>query len=209
MAHRPGELPQKRSSKPCDWAIDALCTAWWKERNLGRFMRFREGKTRSSNAEERNRKVNSRSSGDLCEKFLLASHLSSSLPSSLPPNTDESRPNYRRRQQWSSLNWPATERERCAQLQWPTSEIDPVQNSALHWGASTQSWYFVKHFWHVPPAVWLILQLLCSPFGSQNFQKKLKENITTEWTPHSVLPISPWFINYGSLSLMKRGYFKV
>ena len=28
MAHRPGELPQKLSSKPCDWAIDALCTVF-------------------------------------------------------------------------------------------------------------------------------------------------------------------------------------
>ena len=31
-----------------------------------------------------------------------------------------------------------------------------------------------------------ILQLLCSPIGKWNFQKRRKPNITTEWTPQSV-----------------------
>ena len=43
--------------------------------------------------------------------------------------------------------------------------------------------YFVKHFFQVPPAVRLILQLQCSPIGNRSFQK----NIATEGTPHSVL----------------------
>ena len=65
----------------------------------------------------------------------------------------------------------------------------------MHCGASmsTQSWYFVEYFWHVPPACGLILQLLCGSIGNRNFRKKRKENITTEWTPHSVL-----FCNYQS-----------
>ena len=56
----------------------------------------------------------------------------------------------------------------------------------IHSGASVQLWCFVKHFWHVPLAIGLILQLLCSPIGNQNFRKKTKQNITTEQTPHSV-----------------------
>ena len=40
--------------------------------------------------------------------------------------------------------------------------------------------------WNVPPAVGLILQLLCSHIGDRNIRKKTKQNITTERTPHSV-----------------------
>ena len=57
----------------------------------------------------------------------------------------------------------------------------------LHCGASTQSCYFVGYFWHVQPAIVLILQLLCSPIGHRNFQKKRKENNATDWTPNLVL----------------------
>ena len=39
---------------------------------------------------------------------------------------------------------------------------------------STMSRYFLEHFWLVPPAVGLILQLLCSPIGNQNYRKKTK-----------------------------------
>ena len=56
----------------------------------------------------------------------------------------------------------------------------------LHCGASTQPWYFVEPFWHVPRAVWMILQLLCSPIIKLNFRKKTEQDITTEWTPQSV-----------------------
>ena len=83
----------------------------------------------------------------------------------------------------------------------------------IHCGASTQSWCFVQHFWNVPQAVGLIVELLCSPIGqlsrecdskllsmgirgrgfvldclirNQNFWKKTKQNIVTEWRPHSV-----------------------
>ena len=57
----------------------------------------------------------------------------------------------------------------------------------VHCGASTQSWYFVEHFWHVPPDIGLILQLLCSQIGNRKFRKETKQNITTEWIPHSVI----------------------
>ena len=50
----------------------------------------------------------------------------------------------------------------------------------LHCEASTQSWYFVEHILHVPPAVGPILQLLCSPIGNRDLQKKTKQNIATE-----------------------------
>ena len=55
----------------------------------------------------------------------------------------------------------------------------------IHSGASPHSWCFVKYFLHVPPAVGLILQLLCSPIGNWNFQKKRK-NIANERTPQTV-----------------------
>ena len=42
----------------------------------------------------------------------------------------------------------------------------------VHCGACTQSWYFVDHFLHVPPAVGLILMLPCSPIVTWSFQKK-------------------------------------
>ena len=35
-------------------------------------------------------------------------------------------------------------------------------------------------------AVWLILQLMWSPIGNQNFRKKIKHNIANEGTPHIV-----------------------
>ena len=57
----------------------------------------------------------------------------------------------------------------------------------VHCVSTLQSWCFVKHFSHVPLAVGLILQLLCSPIGNRNFQKKRKQNITTEGTKHSVV----------------------
>ena len=56
----------------------------------------------------------------------------------------------------------------------------------VHCGASTESWCFVKHFWHVPPAVGLILQILCRPIWNLKFQKKMKPNMTTERMPQSV-----------------------
>ena len=60
---------------------------------------------------------------------------------------------------------------------------------SLHCGASTQACYFVDPFRHVPPAVGLLLQLLCSPIGNGKFQKNTKQNITTEWTPHNVYTV--------------------
>ena len=51
---------------------------------------------------------------------------------------------------------------------------------------TSQSWYFVKHFWNVPHATGLIQQLLCSPIGNRNFQRKTNQNITTERMPHCV-----------------------
>ena len=63
-----------------------------------------------------------------------------------------------------------------------------------HFGVSTQSRCYVDHFLHVPPAVWLILQLLCSPTGNRNFRKKTKQSIVNEGTPQiveqSFFPIS-------------------
>ena len=46
--------------------------------------------------------------------------------------------------------------------------------SYVHHGVSLHSRFFVEHFWHVPPAVGLILQLLCSPIGNWHFKKKLR-----------------------------------
>ena len=46
----------------------------------------------------------------------------------------------------------------------------------LHPEASPHPWCFVEYFLHVPPAVGLILQLLCSPIDNQNFQKKRKHH---------------------------------
>ena len=48
--------------------------------------------------------------------------------------------------------------------------------TVIHSGASAQSWWFVKHFWHVPMAIGLILQLLCSPIGNWNFRTKAKHH---------------------------------
>ena len=59
----------------------------------------------------------------------------------------------------------------------------------MHCVLSPRSRCFVKHIWHVPPAVGLILQLLCSPTGSQNLWQKIKQNLTTEGTKHSVICI--------------------
>ena len=56
----------------------------------------------------------------------------------------------------------------------------------VHCVVSGQSWYFVKQFWNVPLAVWLIQDLLCSPIGNRNLRKKTKQNIATKRTPHSV-----------------------
>ena len=50
------------------------------------------------------------------------------------------------------------------------------RSSVLCWAsASTQSWYFVEHFGHAPPANYC---------GNQNFQMKTKLNIMTERPPH-------------------------
>ena len=46
----------------------------------------------------------------------------------------------------------------------------------IHSGASAQLWYFVTQFWHIPPTVGLILQLLCSPLGNRNFCKVTKHH---------------------------------
>ena len=59
----------------------------------------------------------------------------------------------------------------------------------MHCVLSPRSRCFVKHFWHVPPAVGQILQLPCSPTGSQNLWQKIKQNLTTEGTKHSVICI--------------------
>ena len=56
----------------------------------------------------------------------------------------------------------------------------------FHCVSSPQSQCYVKHIWHVPPAIGLILQLLCSPTGNQNFWQKTKQNITTGGTKHIV-----------------------
>ena len=50
--------------------------------------------------------------------------------------------------------------------------------------ATSQSWYFVKHFWNGPPAVGLRLQLLCSHIANRNFREKTKQNIKTMRMPH-------------------------
>ena len=50
----------------------------------------------------------------------------------------------------------------------------------LHCVSYPQSWYFVNYFWHVPPAVGLILCLLCSPINNQNFREKTKQNWVDE-----------------------------
>ena len=47
---------------------------------------------------------------------------------------------------------------------WILSEF--VSDSEVHCGVPTQSWYFVDYFWHVPPAIRLILQLRFSPIRS-------------------------------------------
>ena len=47
----------------------------------------------------------------------------------------------------------------------------------LHCVESSQSWYSVKHFWHVSLVDGLILELLCSPIGNQNFRKKTRHMI--------------------------------
>ena len=52
--------------------------------------------------------------------------------------------------------------------------------------SSPQSWDFAMHFWHVLSAGGLILQLLCSPIGNQNYPSKTKHNITTEGMTHRV-----------------------
>ena len=59
----------------------------------------------------------------------------------------------------------------CERVKWYSKFIT---NRYVHSGISAQSWCFVKHFWFVPPAVGLKLQLLCSPIGNQNSQKKNK-----------------------------------
>ena len=51
----------------------------------------------------------------------------------------------------------------------------------LYCVSSPQSRCFVKHFWHVPPAVGLILQLLCSSVGNKNFWQKTNQNIASDW----------------------------
>ena len=49
----------------------------------------------------------------------------------------------------------------------------------VHCASSPQLQYFLKLCWHVPPAVGLILQLLCSPTGKLNFCQKTKQNKTS------------------------------
>ena len=57
----------------------------------------------------------------------------------------------------------------------------------VHCGVSPYTWWcYVEHFLNVPSVVGLILQLLCSPIGSRNFHKKIKQNIANEGTPHIV-----------------------
>ena len=48
----------------------------------------------------------------------------------------------------------------------------------IHCGASSQSQYFVEHFWHVPLAVGLMQQLLRSQIGIWNFHKKENKSET-------------------------------
>ena len=50
-------------------------------------------------------------------------------------------------------------------------------------------WYFVEHFWRVPPVVGLIviLQLLCSQPSNRNFQKNPTKHLAKEGTPHIVV----------------------
>ena len=51
----------------------------------------------------------------------------------------------------------------------------PSPRGVTRWlqsGASAQSWHFVEQFWHVPPDIRLMLQLLCSPMCYRNFREK-------------------------------------
>ena len=51
------------------------------------------------------------------------------------------------------------------------------------------AWCFVKHFLNVPPAIWPILQLRCSPTGNRNFWQITKHHDWGYRTQHSVEPL--------------------
>ena len=55
----------------------------------------------------------------------------------------------------------------------------PSFETHVQCASSTQSWYFGKHFWHVPLAGGLILQLLCNSICNRKLWKKTKQNIVT------------------------------
>ena len=80
---------------------------------------------------------------------------------------------------------PSCPKKLCERREIKLSHIFFGQQS-IHCGASTQSWYFVEHFWHVPLAVELILQLLCSPIGKRNFRKK-KKTQHLDWVDASLI----------------------
>ena len=63
------------------------------------------------------------------------------------------------------------------------SEICSSLGISTFWGIHSVM-MFCKAFCTVPPAIGLILQLLYSPIGNRNFERR--ENITTEHMPQSV-----------------------
>ena len=80
-----------------------------------------------------------------------------------------------------------------------------VVSRTIHCVLTPQSQCFVKLFWHVQPAIGLILQLLCSPTGDRNFWQETKQNITTEGKQHSV---HNW-VRLTNQRLQKRGFLKL
>ena len=53
----------------------------------------------------------------------------------------------------------------------------------IHSEASAHSWCLVEHFWHDPRAVGLILHLLYSPNGNQNFERKQNKTLYLSGRP--------------------------
>ena len=85
----------------------------------------------------------------------------------------------------------------------------------VHRASSSQSQYFVKHFWHVPLTVGLLLQLLCSPTGNITSDRKqnktsrlsgwrrLYSNRILKWTTQSYIALHCSATNCGKSCSLK------
>ena len=67
--------------------------------------------------------------------------------------------------------------------------VQPHRIGTVHSGASTQSWYFIRHFWHVPPASGLISYCAAKLVARTSGRK---QNITIELMPQSVCHFNLW-----------------